>query len=163
MQSNEPTPYVKIADNIIKTTSDRLSKKYQMHLMGVKSGMMGCVNSMGLHFQVNRKLNKDEARCMIVECVQSFLADINQNEAIRKHLQVTPFDAEHVEIIFFLSAPDGNDFYHPDLSVITACDGKIKYSTYDPENKYKYKSREIESFEDAVKILQNQASSNQTQ
>ena len=160
MQSNEPTPYVKIADNIIKTTSDRLSKKYQMHLMGVKSGMMGCVKLMGIHFQVNRSLSKEEARTIIVDSAQSFLEDINQNESIRPFLQVYPFDLKHIEIVVFISTLGNGTFYHPNLSVISVVDGKIEYSINDPDHKYRYKLEECESFEDAVKILQNQASSN---
>lgn len=163
LQTAETVPYDKIADRIMKTTSDYLSKKHQIQLIGVKSSMKDSVKLMGLHFQVNRKLNKDEARSMIVECTQSFLANINQNEAIKKYLQIYPFDSKHIEIVIFIDRPDRGTFYYPDLAIVSVVDGKIEYTTNDSEIKYHYKTREFESFEDAVKILQNQASSNQTQ
>ena len=162
MKANDPVPYDKIANQITNNSSDRLRKKYRMNIIGVKSGMMHCVNLMGIHFQVNRALSKEEARAIIVDCAKSFLADINQNESIRPFLKVYPFDLKHIEIIIFINTPDNGTFYHPDLSVVSVVDGKIGYDTNDPDHKYRYKLEETESFEDALKIVQTQASSNQT-
>ena len=162
MHANEPVPYDKIASKIIKSASDRLSKKHHMEIIGVKQSMMGCVKLIGFRFQVYRKLSKDEARAIVIDCAQSFLAEINQNEAIRKDLQVYPFDSEHIEVVLFIDRPDRGTFYHPDLAVVATRRGQVTYTTNDPDHKYKYKSEETESFEEAVKILQNQASSNQT-
>ena len=133
--------------------SKRLEKKYNMSLIGINEGMMGCVRLMGFSFQIYRPLDKNEARAIVVNSVQDFLAEINQDEKIRQYLEVYPFDVNHVEIVIFINTPDRGDFCHPNLSVVNASDGKIKYSTNDPENQYRYKSREHESFEDALKIL----------
>jgi len=156
MKASEPLPYDVIAGSLMKTTADRLAIKHKLHLGGLTKGMMGCVKLMGFTFQLNRKMGKDEARAMLVNCVQEFLADINQNESLRKDLQVYPFDAKHVEIVIFLSTYDYGDLYYPDLSVIAARHGELTYFTHDSEHEFKYKTREVESFEDAVKIVESQ-------
>jgi len=156
VQASTPLSYDVIAGNLMKTTADRLAIKHKLHLGGLTKGMMGCVKLMGFTFQLNRKMGKDEARAMLVNCVQEFLADINQNESLRKDLQVYPFDAKHVEIVIFLSTYDYGDLYYPDLSVIAARHGELTYFTHDSEHEFKYKTREVESFEDAVKIVQSQ-------
>jgi len=146
-------PYNKIVDNIMSRASKRLVKKHSMRLIGIHEGMMGCVKMMGFRFQVYRPLSKDEARAMVVDSIQDFLADINQDEKIRQYLEVYPFDLNHVDMMIFIDTPDYGTYYYPNLCVVTASRGNIRYSTNDPEKKYSYKTEETESFEDAVKIL----------
>lgn len=162
MQASEPVSYDKIALKLIKNASLRITKKHHISHIGTKVAMMDCVEFMGLHFQANRRLSKDEARNIVVNGARDFLADINQNEEIRKYLEIYPFDLQHIEIVIFINTPDNGTSYHPDLAVVAARRNKVTYATNDPQNEYKYKLEEEESFEDAVKILQNQASSNQT-
>ena len=149
-------PYDKIVDNLMSRASKRLEKKHNMRLIGINEGMMGCVKMMGFRFQVYRSLSKSEARAIIVDCIQDFLADINQDEKIRQYLEVYPFDLNHVDTMIFINTPDRGDFYYPNLCVVTASHGNIRYSTNDPENEYRYKTEETESFEDAVKILKGE-------
>ena len=156
MQASEPLPYDVIADKLMKQSSKRLEKKYKLHRAGITGGMFGCIKLMGLSFQLSRPMNKDEARAMIVDCVQSFLEDVNKDKTIRKYLQVYPFDAEHIEVTIYMRTPDEGALYYPDLTVVTARRGKITYYTKDSKIKFGYKTEEVESFEDAVKIVQSQ-------
>jgi len=146
-------PYDKIVDNIMSRASKRLVKKHNLRLIGIHEGMIGCVKMMGFSFQVFRPISKNEARAMVVDSVQDFLTDINQDEKIRQYLEVYPFDANHVEIMIFIKTPDFGTYYYPNLCVVTASRGNIRYSTNDPENKNRYKTEETESFADAVKLL----------
>ena len=148
--------YVKIADDLLIKSSKRLAQKHGLHFCGISGGMMGCVKLMGVTYQLNRAMKKNEARAVIVNCVQEILADINQNEPIRKYLQVYPFDPYHLEVSIFFSTTDHGKLFYPDLSVVTAYNGIIDYATNDPDDKFKYKTQEVESFEDAVKIVQSQ-------
>jgi len=156
MQASEAVPYDVIADKLMMQSSKRLAKKHNLHLAGLTGGMFGCIKLMGLSFQLSRPMNKDEARAMIVDCVQSFLEDVNKDESIKKHLQVYPFDAEHIEVTIYMRTPDEGALYYPDLTVVTARRGKITYYTKDSKIKFGYKTEEVESFEDAVKIVQSQ-------
>jgi len=148
--------YVKIADDLLIKSSKRLAKKHGLRFCGISGGMMNCIKLMGVTYQLNRAMEKNEARTVVVNCVQEILADINQDESLRKDLQVYPFDAKHVKIVIFLSTYDYGDLYYPDLSVIAARHGELTYFTHDSEHEFKYKTREVESFEDAVKIVESQ-------
>lgn len=155
MQADE-FPYDKIANQIRQKTIEKLSNKYKLRPVGLKGGMQGCINIMGCDFQLNRKMEKDEARAMLVDCMQEFLADINKNVSIRKYLKVYPFDDKHFEVTIFLSTPDHDALYYPDYRVVSACNGQLSYFTKDPQIKYGYKSEEYETYKDAVKIVQGQ-------
>ena len=156
LKAYEPPSYVKIADDIMIKASKRLAEKHGLHFCGISGGMMGCVKLMGVTYQLNRAMEKNEARTVVVNCVQEILADINQNEPVRKYLQVYPFDAYHLEVTIFFSTADYGNLYHPDLKVVSVYDGKISYVTKDPDKEFGYKTEEEESFEDAVKIVQSQ-------
>ncbi len=148
-------PYDQIVDDLITRSSKRLEKKHNMRLVGITEGMMGSVKLIGFSFQIFRQMKKNEARTMVVDCVQDLLADINQEEKIRPYLEVFPFDTNHVEIFLFIDPIDEVDC-HPNLSVVTASHRKIYYNTNDSEKKYKFKCEEEETFEDAVKILKGE-------
>jgi len=134
--SFEEPHYVKLADNIVSKVNKRLLDKHNLRCCGIKTGMAGSVNLIGLQFQINRMLCKDAARAMIVDCVQELLNAINQDEKIRPYLQVYPFDAQHVEIVFYFSTHNYGDVFYPNLSVVDACNNEITYSTNDPADKY---------------------------
>ncbi len=152
---------IEILDTIMIRTSKRLETKHNMKLMGIGEGMMESVKTMCFRFQINRPLEKSEARAIVVDSVLDFLADINQDQEIRQYLDISPFDVNHVEVFLFINTPEQGAFYHPNLSVVSAYMGEIIYSTNDPDKpKITYKSHEIESFEDAVKILQGENSTN---
>lgn len=156
MQASEPFPYDVIARNIMIKASKRLAEKHSLRFCGVSGGMMGCVKLMGVTYQLNRSMDKIEARAVIVDCIQEILEDINQNEPVRKYLQVYPFDANHLDVSIFFGTANYGNLYYPDLKVVSAYRGKISYATKDPAIEFGYKTEEVESFEEAVKIVQSQ-------
>lgn len=152
---------IEILDTIMTRASKRLEKKHNMSLIGIGEGMMESVKTMCFRFQIYRPLEKSEARAIIVDSVLDFLADINQDEEIRQYLDIYPCDVNHVEVFLFINTPERGEFYDPNLSVVSAYMGEIVYSTNDPDKpKISYKSHEIESFEDAVKILKGETPTN---
>ena len=99
----QPPPYDKAVNALMKRASTRLAKRHNMNLVGIKEGMMDCIRKMGFRFQIFRKLEKNEARAILVDCIEDFLKDINQDESIRQYLEVYPFDIHHVDVIIFIS------------------------------------------------------------
>jgi hypothetical protein len=155
-QREDDSPHIKIAGKLMKKVSTKLEKKYKFKLVGVKQAMLRCVNLMGFRFQIFRAVEKKEARAMVVDCLQEFLKEVNENKEIRPYLKNYPFDIKDLEVIIFIGTPDYGTFYHPNLAVVSAYMGKIRYSTKDPFDKYNYKSEEVETFEEAVKILKGE-------
>jgi len=94
--------YVLIADTIIKEMAQKLSKRYEMKVIGEKTGMAKCINLVGLRFQKLGPLSKEKLREILVDCVEEFLQALNSNEKLRPHLKMYPFTSEGLDIAIFL-------------------------------------------------------------
>lgn len=151
--SRKTLPYEKIFLEVREKAAIHLAKKYKMRLCGVSEGVMYNINLMGLSFEINRKISKNDTRVLLVNCANDFLKIINENEEIRPYLKIYPFDTKHIEVVIFAGPLNTGTVYHPDLVVGSVRNGEIKYCTNDSEHKYKYKVCEYEPFEDSVKIV----------
>ena|ERR1700733_1502931 len=148
-----PAEYVIISDNITADLAEKLSKRYDMRVVGVRGGLADCVNILGLSFQIQGPLTKDELRKILVDCVEEFLFSINSNEKLRPSLRNYPFTAEGISIELFVIDRQGRTIYDPEIGVAVAKDGKLGYKTTDRNDTLKYKSRSIEDYEAALKIV----------
>ncbi len=75
--------YVDIAEGIRDKVGKNLAKKHHMDFIGTTGGMIECVRLIGFDFSVYRIIDLDQARCIIVDCVEELLKAINENEKIR--------------------------------------------------------------------------------
>ena len=144
---------IRIANGIIKKTSKELEEKYSMYTVGTGMSAMYEIKNLSVEFQINKVFDKERAREIIVDCAQIFLKNVNENEKIRKYLIQYPFTAENIEIAIFSKYPDGKIVYYPIICVVSLEDGNVVYRTQE-ENKNVYKTKEKETFEDAVRIIQ---------
>ncbi|MEI8124351.1 MAG: hypothetical protein WCG42_01190 [Parachlamydiaceae bacterium] len=153
--SNRHTPskYVIMAHQIRTDVAEKLSKRYNMRVIGVRGGMAGSVNVIGLSFQILGPLSKEKLREILVDCVEEFLASINANEQIRPFLKNYPFTEKEIDITIFVVDASGRNVYDPDVLVATAFIGKIWYNTEDKDNEFKYKQEMEEDYQTALKIV----------
>lgn len=141
----------KIAYTISSKTADLLEKKYNMHCIGVKLGGQDNINIMGLHFQVFQKLNKAQCREILVDGVQRYLSNINLRKDFAQYLE-QPFNENNIEIWLFVLSHDKTNLYYPDISFAGSTKGNISYHTDDPENQFKDKTVEEETYQEALEI-----------
>jgi len=144
----------KIALNIIDQTINILSPKYDMDPIGF--GMNGKFEHLSIEFQIFRPLKKDEARVMLMDCVEVFLNNINSNEAIRPHLKDYPFTYKNVGIVFYIRDKNHEKFFHPNISVARYSTGRVFFRTNDLEKKYQYKETYEETHEEALELVKKQ-------
>lgn len=146
-------PYITIADKITANTINIIEKKYPLTCIGEGGGMMKCVEMMSISFTCNRILEKNEARRLIVDAAEIYLNQINSNEQIRPYLKNYPFTIENIEIRIFISDAKGYDVYDPNIAVVSVIDKNVLYKTQEKDQKYGYKSRVFESYEEAKNIV----------
>lgn len=135
--------------------AQHLAAKYGLRVVGDSTSMPGgVIKEVGLLFQVNHLLTREEARELLVNCVQEFLSEMNSNEEIRPHLENYPFTSKNIDITVFIKDQKGKDVFDPNLGVVHARFGKLDYATYKKENEfYQHQSDYEETFEEAEKLV----------
>jgi hypothetical protein len=149
--------HVLAAGKIRTASAEKLAKKYDMHICGVGGGMMGRVNEIGIAFMVYRPLKKEEARELVVKCVQEFLEDINNDPEVRPYLVTYPFDERYVRISLYSESPRRKDVCYPYISIITSSQGRVHYLGRSSEKDEKYEWEERETFQEALQILRGRS------
>jgi hypothetical protein len=140
--------------SVEKLAGKQIATRNEMQYMGSGGGMKdGKIRMSSLSFSIPKPLRKKEARRLIVACIQEYLQIINQNEELRTALLHFPFTIEDVELTVYSKYPDGRKVYDPYIGVVFSGNNTIYYRSNDPANEYKYKLREEETFEEALKIL----------
>ncbi|HEV8052732.1 MAG TPA: hypothetical protein VGP47_09565 [Parachlamydiaceae bacterium] len=150
-----PAYYVIMAKEISAKVQKTLSDRYKMKILGVKSGLADCVNVLGLSFQIQGPLSKEELRVVLVGSVEEFLTQINSNLELRPFLKNYPFTTNEITITIFIKDKNGQSLYHPDISLAYSSTGEISFNTVDKNNIYGYESRERETYSTALVIVKD--------
>lgn len=147
---SKPRDYADMAREIRGKVAKKLAKKHQMDCVGVGGGMMGSVYMIGLSFEINRPIDRDEARARIVDCVEELLTAVNQNEEIRPYLKNYPFTTHNVQVAIFIKDKDRRNLHDPLISVVSVFESDdISYCTTEP-NKMTYKNQVHEPYQEAL-------------
>ena len=113
------------------------------------------VKKLSLYFRVERKLSKDEIRFLLLDCVHKMVKNVHACEAIQPYLLEEGFSEKNVEITLFFT--DGRkELYYPDIMCGGYYSGELKFKTKVPEDKYGYHTKEKETYEEALALLEAQ-------
>jgi hypothetical protein len=148
-----------ISDNFIVQTGKKLGQKYDMIQNCIGGGVDNGIWLMSFGFKrYNSYLTEEDARKLIIECVNDCLEAVNQDEKLRPFLKVFPFTAKNLDFTIFNYDKQGNDIDHPLIKTVSNSEGKICYYTIDASKPIQpYKSKKYETYEEAVAILQKEA------
>src|ERR1700733_4592578 len=146
-----------IAHRLMCRVSDVLESRYQLRYAGcTEAGDKSGYNKIGLLFNKFGKMNKDEGRKTIIDCVNVLLNEINSDPKLQPFLINKPFTFFNVEIMIIVFTDEGKDIFYPDIQVFAFFCGKVHYSTNSPGHKYGHYTEEKETFEEAVRIIEAQ-------
>jgi hypothetical protein len=150
--------------NVYKTVykaADVLKNRYGLRYIGISvSSHKKLYTVIGASFQILRPLSKEEGRKILVDSAQELLHQINSNLELQPYLDPSPFETKNVEVVFFAYAENGRDLSHPDITDFVLREGIIKYTTLSSENRNRAYSTERESYEEALRIVQEGQSGN---
>jgi hypothetical protein len=158
LNRNIPPDYADMAHQIRTDVAAKLTKRYNMRVIGVTGGMADCVNVIGLSFQIRGPLSKEKLREILVDCVEEFLTPINESEKIRPFLKNYPFTEKEIIIKIFIVDETGIRVYDPDIAVATAINGKVRYDTEDINDEFGYKQQIREDYQIALEIVRGSKS-----
>jgi len=139
-------------DKFAIKVSKNLAKKYGLSHAGIGGGATKeGVWIVKTHFLFEGlPLDIDQGRKIIIPMLEEFLTEINENKNIRSLLRDYPFTPKNIGIVIICHDFDNETIYDPYLDTMTASNGKIGYFTRDPDNKYRYKFKMYEPYEEAL-------------
>lgn len=147
--------YEKLADKITVKTAKKLEQEKGLILIGVGGRMMDDIKLMMMGFNYRKIIDINEARNLLVYCVEEYLTAINGDKKVRSYLHNYPFTSRNVEIKIFIYSPDGSDVPPNELSIVASNEGELVYKIDYPE-KHTIKPIHEETYEEALKIVVSQ-------
>ena len=92
----------------------------------------------------------EEARKLILTCVQEFLNEANSNEDFRPLMKVYPFTEKNISIIVIFYDEEGRDIHYPYISSIIKRATAIDYTSMGPTVYDPYAQEITETYEEAL-------------
>lgn len=154
----EEPPYRKneaLMTRIVNSSIKQLSTRYGVVAIGTGGGNVEDKSRFeSVSFNLYHKLNKEEARILLVEVVELFLHNINQNKDISPYLYDNPFTYRNLEFVIFLYNENGSDLFHPELGAVSLTPrGTISFVTYESSEICKRATDIEEPYEEAYRIV----------
>lgn len=144
-------------DHVLERTANQLKQRFGLETIGTGgSASEGKESMIGIEFQIKRSLSFNEARKMIIESANLLLNNINSDKYLSSYLSEVPFTQKNIEITIYISGKNHERIFDPDITLVSFDNGKITFKTLDPEDHYKYKSRIVETYEEALQKLKDE-------
>jgi len=155
--SSNSSPADKLTNQLIRRVSQKLSKIYNLKLSAIGGGQdkEGVWLITAMYDLYGKPLNVKQARIIIVNMVEEYLNEVNNDEKLRPYLKNYPFTIMNLNLDIITYKNDQTDYFDPDLDTISTIKMNIDYTTRDPNNPYNYKDSFTEKYADALEIVRN--------
>lgn len=151
----QTSEHEKIADKITSLTAQKIESETGLRLMGTGGGMMGKVRMMAMSFQYSGDITLQQARELLIYCLNEYLLAINSNEEIRPYLIYHPLNPEDIQIEIYIRSQSQEEQSIGALSLVGAVRGVLDYNIKQPDPMI-YEKIHNESYEKAVKTLETE-------
>lgn len=139
-----PVNYSRIIDKITNEFAKSVQNSDDLILIGSGGAFKGDIKEISLTFSINRSLNIETGRRLMVEKAEILLQMINDNNDVRPFLHNFPFTTKNLNLV--ISGVKDTCVLHG-ASLVTILAGKIYYDDTS------YKTIYVESYEDALQIV----------
>ncbi len=153
-QEHHPSKGEQLVNSLLAKTAKIIKDKYNVKPSGVGVAMPGGpVQEVTLCFDTNHPYTKEQLRELLIKSSAELLVQVNENKEIHEFLKERSFTIKNIEIIIYNHDENGFGLIDPQISVANISQGRLNYSTIDPEDSFKYKNEYEESYEEALKAL----------
>jgi hypothetical protein len=147
--------YEKDVDVVTDQVAKKIYQETGLKLMGTGGGLIDQINRLGISFARYGDLSMEEARELLVYCVEEYLDAINADEKIRPHLCCYPFSPNNIEIAIFIYGEDRRDPPIGFLTVVAEIYGRMTYKIQQPGFP-SMKTIHEEPYDEAKKLMEQQ-------
>ncbi len=139
---------------VIAKTARELQDKFNLHAIGIAGGnnRENKIRLIGIYFEYDNKVTKEEARKLLIESTQIFLDNIATDQDLQQYLIEQPYTYKNIELTIGFKNPDGSPIYHPDLGIISINKGITIYYTTTAEKPLLFESVIREPYEETLKL-----------
>ena len=149
---NHMIDYENCAYSLTNDAGEKINQKYGLVPIGTGGIVKENIKKLSLSLQSKDILSIDQARALIVGCVNEYLKVINNDSALRQYLETYPFTENNIELNLFIQRSSDLTNHFGKLIVVTSFKGKIYYDILKTE--FQHETVLEESFEEAVRIVQ---------
>ena len=129
----------RVANHITKIFSKKMYAEKGLVTIGVGGGAVKGsgkgLRMLSVTMECYQMCNIQQARKLLLECVNEYVAEINKHEEFKKYAHPFPFDFKNVSIsILFTDKTTGMFYSPPRIATADALEGEFSYGTApDPE------------------------------
>lgn len=135
-----------------------LSKKYSMRLCATTVAMPGGnIQYLELKFDIRGPLSKMAIRKLLIDIVNDFLLNINNDVALCSYLKDGRLEISEIGITLFLHDLTNRPIAQPEIGVAFIEKGILTFITLEPESIPSFRDQIEESYEDALLILDRES------
>lgn len=138
---------------------DDLKKKENVSVFGRGGGFMYDIEEIDLDFIMQKKVNIDQARKIIVSMVESLLVKINAKKSIRPYLRNYPFTYKNLNISLDFYDSNGKPEKPPNIYSVHLAYGFLDFSIHGFIDKFSRKEILREPYEESLRIYHPEDSS----
>lgn len=91
-------PHIREAARFKKEINKQLKEKYNLSIGGTGGGFVDQINTLGMTYEIKGFFTVDEARILMVSCMEEVYEAINADLAIRPFLKNHPFNRQQLEL-----------------------------------------------------------------
>lgn len=143
-----------LVNSTIEKSAKIIKNKYNLIPCGSGVGMPGGpIQKISLCFDTKYPQTKEQLRILLIKSVKVLIDEVVENKEIQEFIKNPPFNINNAEIIIYNSNVDGSEVYDPEISTAQIMNGKLNYSSIDPEDTFKYKNEFEETYEEALKEI----------
>lgn len=134
-------------NKIMSKVGAEAENEFGLTLAGIGIGMPNnVVEKLTLSFNARIKLTKQEAKNILSTIANRLIFEANNNPLVFSQMKDSPFTVNNVSINIFFYDANGRRVFFPDFAVVDLSDGIYTFRTKDPNDPYKYKTRESEKY-----------------
>lgn len=152
-QRNDPD-YIKLADSVAKRYAFEFTSKQGLQLVGYGGAMMENVKEYDFSFQKLQRVDVNEARFQIVDCVVELLRRVNEARPLRPYLAEYPFTDKNLRFSIMYIDRRGDFVGEGYISTVSMFDGNIYYRVNRKTVERLSSTIHEETFADAVRRVQ---------
>jgi hypothetical protein len=156
---HESPLYVQYVHEVTSTFLNEIYKKYGFECAGSGGSMPYDVQEISVYLVTRQSATIEQAREWEVLLTERFAQIINEHEKIKPFLRESPFPSSRVDVfIKFITPKKERSAPQPNrVNYVFQARNKIFYNAKAPNDPYMYKNLLEEPYEEALKIVQDNA------